>query len=160
MTTVPALHLRDLSFCRSQAKLSEEYIWHIAYQIINALLYCHLGQRYVNGRLVAGGQSDSWNPVIHRDIKPANGIAPVRSIAVALADLGSVFLVGRSETDLSTVKLGDFGLGQSLQDSTPPSTYVGTHQYMPPVYRCCSPRHLVSTKLIPNRRSIDYVVPK
>ena len=72
--------------------------------------------------------------MFHRDIKPANGMQLSQTLRDILFLPPIVFLTSQCQTDIKAVKLGDFGLSQILRDGGPPSTYVGTYQYMPPVW--------------------------
>lgn len=82
--------------------ITEDKIWSVLVQLLQALNYCHHFNLFSQGA--------STQKVIHRDIKPGN---------VMLSKDGSI-------------KLGDFGLCRTLGDLSEAKTNVGTPLYMAP----------------------------
>ncbi|KAI9758162.1 MAG: hypothetical protein M4579_003136 [Chaenotheca gracillima] len=102
---------------RTGDEIQETFVWDVLFQLAAALLYCHYGFGITQkGRIEPRGVDlEEWEPILHRDIKPAN-----------------VLLFDSSDIKFDTIKLGDFGLGTTLTEENPPSTYAGTQQYMAP----------------------------
>lgn len=106
------------TFTRQKVRIPEAFIWHVLYQLSDALMLLHHGYN-----TDCDVQTPNWRRMLHRDIKPAN-----------------IFLrLPASESEKGAypdIVLADFGLAGRYDSSEP----IGTACWQPPEL----PRH--STK--------------
>lgn len=101
-----------------QLVIPEAFIWHVFQSTANALCYCRHGTNKSNTTI------PNWHNIIHGDVKPAN--------------LLLTHFHESTDSLYPTIKLGDFGMAYSVQESNPKlrawkSTFrYGTDSFMAP----------------------------
>ncbi|KAL8936464.1 MAG: hypothetical protein Q9216_004915, partial [Gyalolechia sp. 2 TL-2023] len=111
---------------KHQLVIPEPFIWHVFWSTANALCYCRHGTNKSNSTIPC------WDTIVHGDVKPAN-------LLLASPDdvINSLY---------PTIKLGDFGVAYSVQESNVKlrawkSTFrYGTSSFMAPEVETVNPQ--------------------
>ncbi|KAI4179059.1 MAG: hypothetical protein L6R41_008067, partial [Letrouitia leprolyta] len=121
----------------NQLVTPEAFIWHVFQNAANALCYCRHGTNKSNTTM------PHWDPIVHGDVKPANLL-----LTSCKESTDSVY---------PTIKLGDFGVAYSIQESNPKlrawkSTFrYGTYSFMAPEIETLSPYSKGNFRPVPPR---------
>ncbi|KAL9027475.1 MAG: hypothetical protein Q9196_004012, partial [Gyalolechia fulgens] len=119
-----------------QLVIPEAFIWHVFCSTANALCYCRHGTNQSNNMI------PRWDTIVHGDVKPAN---------LLLANPND----GADHSLYPTIKLADFGVAYSVQESNVKlrawkSTFrYGTKSFMAPEVETVNPQFNGSFNPVP-----------